>query len=58
VGLSWAVHGDGSIGRLGRFQSEFRLGRVKNRKKGEGIEEAGWAGLAFQLGFGLLPNRN
>jgi hypothetical protein len=27
-------------------------------EKGEGKEEAGWAGLGFQLGFGPLPNRN
>jgi hypothetical protein len=34
------------------------MGRMKNGKKGEGKEEAGWAGLRFQLGFGPLPNRN
>jgi hypothetical protein len=27
-------------------------------EKGQGKEEAGWAGVRFQLGFGPLPNRN
>jgi hypothetical protein len=61
VGLSWVVHGDGRTGRLGRFQSEARLARgwgVREIEKGEGKEEASWARLRFQLGFGLLPNRN
>jgi hypothetical protein len=33
------------------------LGHAKI-EKGEGKEEASWAGLRFQLGFSLLPNRN
>jgi hypothetical protein len=63
VGLSWAAHDDGSTRRLGRFECEARLGQLgwaarKIEKNGEGKEEAGWAGLRFQLGFVPLPNRN
>jgi hypothetical protein len=50
------------LARLGRLQSEARLGRLgwaaRKMEKGEGKEEVGWAGLIFQLGFGPLPNWN
>jgi hypothetical protein len=49
---------------LGRYtgRAPERPGRLnwvaQKMEKGEVKEEAGRAGLSFQLGFGPLPNRN
>jgi hypothetical protein len=48
------------LARLGRLQSEVMLGWLgwapRKMEKGEGKEEAGWAGLRFELGFGPVAN--
>jgi hypothetical protein len=55
---TWAVH-TMMAKHAGWADSKVKPGWAARKiKKGEGKEEAGWAGLRFQLGFGPLPNRN
>jgi hypothetical protein len=55
--ISGVALGSMALGRDASEAAGLGMGQVKV-EKGGGEEEAGRAGLSFQLGFSPLPNRN